>query len=238
MTACVGLSQTAVAVAGYLSMEPWGITGAALFSISGGLASAALLFVFGFLEMEYRAREMSLFGGLSRSLPQASGVLILASLSLVGIPGLGGFAGLYPTLGSIFDVSWASAFLAVASTLLVAWALFWMLQRIVFGNVRLPPPLSQTSTVQSDTFTVFQSWDKFGPVQGAFADIVAGTGAADPAESDSGASQLEIDATAEPRHFDLRTAELCVLAPLLVGLVLVGLRPQWMLDLMLLVQPP
>jgi NADH-quinone oxidoreductase subunit M len=216
MTACVALSQASIAAAGFFSQQPAGLTGAVLLTIAGGLASTVLLFSFGFLEMRFAVREMSVFGGIWRHLPQVSCALLLAVLSLAGIPGLCGFTGLFPTLGALFEFGWLSALLALIAGLIVAWALFWMLERIVFGPLRLPQSFASPDG-EVPAATVSERWEVadldplFSPVVGS-----RGTASLGPADGDG--------------SDDLRRAEVLIIAPLIAGILLMGLRPQAIVD--------
>lgn len=193
MAAYASLSQVSVAVAGFFSQHAGGAIGAVLLAISGGLGSTLLLFSFGVLEMRFEAGGLSVLGGIWRRLPQVSCVLVLAVLSLVGIPGLSGFAGLFPILGALFAFEWLSALLAMIAGLIVAWALFWMLERVVFGPSPFGPGVSSVSGAE---------WDA-----------------------------ASIESAGRDRPGDLRHAEVWIIAPLIAGIILIGLRPQALVDL-------
>jgi NADH:ubiquinone oxidoreductase subunit 4 (subunit M) len=115
----------------------------------------------------------------------------LAVLSLVGTPASIGFAGLYPVLGSLFAFEWLGALLAMIAGLIVAWSLFWMLERVVFS-----PPADDDATPGV-------------PLETA-------------PSSDFRRAELSSD---------FRRAELWLIAPLVAGIVFVGLRPQAVVDL-------
>ncbi len=132
LTACAALSQVSLAVAGFFSQQIWGETASVLLTISGGLATTLLLFLFGFLEMRFDRRDLSHLTGIWRRLPQVACGLIIASFSLIGIPGLGGFPGSYTALVALFAFGWLSSLLAMIAALIVAWALLWTLERLVF----------------------------------------------------------------------------------------------------------
>ena len=102
-------------------------------ALGGGLASTLLLFAFGLLEIRFEAHDLSVLRGIWRRMPHLSCAVLLAVLSLVGIPGLIGFTGLYPVLGALFAFEWLGALLAMIAGLIVAWSLFWTLERVVFS---------------------------------------------------------------------------------------------------------
>jgi NADH-quinone oxidoreductase subunit M len=217
MTACASLSQASIAAAGFFSQLPAGTTGAVLLTIAGGLASTVLLFSFGFLEMQFHARDLSVIGGIWRRLPQVSCALLLAVLSLVGIPGLCGFTGLFPTLGGLFEFGWLSALLAMIAGLITAWALFWMLERIVFGPLRLPQSAAPADGMVAEAFTVSDVWE-----------IASADPLSSPTVAAGGAASLDPAGGDGPG--DLRRAEVLIIAPLVAGIILLGLRPQAIVD--------
>jgi NADH-quinone oxidoreductase subunit M len=126
-------------------------------------------------------------------MPQLSSALVLAVLALVGIPGLSGFPGLFPILGALFGFEWLSGLIAMVAGLIVAWALFWMLERVVFS----PSPSVVGASVGTD-------------------------------EVGGAASFESVD---RERTGDLRRSEVLFVAPLIAGIVLMGLRPQAVVDL-------
>jgi NADH-quinone oxidoreductase subunit M len=153
MIACVCLLQGSLTVAATISMSPASAGGPVMLSLASAVAGVLMLFSFDFFELRFggsarRAGEIPIVpasllgqaGGIVHKLPNLSAVLLVAALSLVGIPGLFGFPGLYATLGDIFSGELTLAFLAIAASLIGSWALFSMLQKLVFGTPRLPMP--------------------------------------------------------------------------------------------------
>ena len=176
------LSVTSLAIAGIFTQQLPGTIGGVLLTLGAGLASTLLLFAFGLLEVRFDARDLSLLQGTWQRMPHISSTVLIAVLSLVGIPALIGFTGLYPVLGSLFAFEWLSAFLALLAGLVVAWALFWMLERVVFSR-----PAADT-VAPGELFVIQHS-------------------------------------------SDLRAAELWLIAPLVAGIIFIGIRPQAVVDL-------
>jgi NADH-quinone oxidoreductase subunit M len=116
---------------GHLELVAW------LPVISGGVGG--LVFV-QFLETRYQTRDLDAFGGLARKLPR----LAFAGALLIGpwitLPALGrGLPDLDRQTYLLAGSAW-SWWLVVASRLLVAWAVVWMLQRVCLGRLREPLP--------------------------------------------------------------------------------------------------
>lgn len=176
LSAHASLSLTAIAIAGIFAQQLPGTIGGVLLALGGGLASTLLFFAFGLLELRFETRDLSVLEGIWRRMPHLSSALVIAVFSLIGIPALVGFAGLYPVLAALFAYEWLGALLAMIAGLILAWSLFWMLERVVFSP------------------------------------------------------QAAVDGTAVPptaaRSNDLLPMELWLIAPLVAGIIFVGIRPQ------------
>lgn len=153
MIACVCLLQGSLTVAAAISTTPENASGPLMLSLASGVAGVLMIFSFDFFELRFGSGDrgsggiplepaglLGQAGGIVHKLPNLAAVLLVAALSLVGIPGLFGFPGLYNTLGVIFGGEMTFAFLAIAASLIGSWALFSMLQKLVFGTPRLPMP--------------------------------------------------------------------------------------------------
>ena len=130
LTACAALSQVSLAVAGFFLAANLGHDGVGPvddFRRSGGDAPAVLVRI---PRDAFDARDLSHLTGIGRRLPQVACGIVIASISLVGIPGLGGFPGLYTALVALFAFGWLSLLLGMIAALIVAWALLWTLERL------------------------------------------------------------------------------------------------------------
>jgi len=140
----VCLSQIGLCVAGIFSLNTVGIAGGMLQLINVGLSIGVVLFAIGLLERRYQTRDLKAFGGLAGPFPRLSLLLTLAVLSLAGVPGLNGFAGETLTLLGIFrgglpmGVNPIGALAGLIGSLLVAWALLWLLHRAFRGPFHPP----------------------------------------------------------------------------------------------------
>jgi NADH-quinone oxidoreductase subunit M len=149
-TAYAVLSQLPLAVAGLFSLQVNGSAGAVLFTIGGGLAATILGFASGFLESHHGAPGHSAFHGLRQTLPRAAALLTMTALCFAGAPGLSEFAGLYLILGAIFRASWTIALCAMCAGLMLGWSFFWMIERSVQRQSRLPTFLAETESGPTD----------------------------------------------------------------------------------------
>src|SRR5262249_10521237 len=140
MIACIGLLQGSLAIAGFFSLRPATASGPVMLALASGSAGVLILYALNFLEERYGTNELTSVGGIAHKLPNLASVFLIAPCSLVGLPGLFGFPSLFATLGAVFAGEWTLAFLAIGACLIAAWALFSMLQHLVFGSLRLPLP--------------------------------------------------------------------------------------------------
>ncbi len=201
MIACIGLLQGSLAVAGFFSLRPENAGGPLMLSLASGVAGVLILYALSFLEQRYGADALSNVGGVAHKLPNLTAVLLIATLSLVGMPGLFGFPGLFSTLGSAFGGEWTLAFLAIGACLIGAWALFSMLQHLVFGSLRLPLP------GEGDVLL-----DRA---------VSSATPTSDPAPR-----EWSLIDEGQSGSLDLSATQLLILAPLLASLVAFGVWPQ------------
>jgi NADH:ubiquinone oxidoreductase subunit 4 (subunit M) len=212
MIACICLLQASLAIAGFFSMRPENASGPLILSLASGVAGVLIIFSLGFLELRYGTAELAGIGGIVHRLPNLAAVFLLATLSLVGIPGLFGFPGLFTTLGAVFGGEWTFAFLAIGSCLIGAWALFSMLQHLVFGSLRLPVPGAADVLI-----------DRESPLAATL----------DPSDrpqadwnTDTTPREWSIVTGGKSGSIDLSAKELLLLGPLLASLVAVGIWPQ------------
>jgi NADH:ubiquinone oxidoreductase subunit 4 (subunit M) len=216
MIGCVAVLQGSLTLAGLISMSPEDAGGPLMFTLASAVAGVLIVFAFNFLEQRLGAREpsegdapaqpasrlgranrLAEVGGIVHKLPNLAAVSLVAVLSLVGIPGLFGFPGLYATLRIIFAGDWAFAFVAIAASLIGSWALFSMLQKLVFGAPRLPMP--------------------------GDADVLLGNSSQ---QQDSSPQQWSILADGRSGSLDLGSIELLIIGPLLASLIALGIWPQ------------
>jgi NADH-quinone oxidoreductase subunit M len=112
-----------------------GLQGALLQMVNHGLSTGMLFFAVGALYDRTHTRMISDYGGLARTMPVFSGLLLIAALSSLGLPGLNGFAGEILCFAGIFAAHKAWAILAVTTVILAAAYLLGMIQKVCHGPV-------------------------------------------------------------------------------------------------------
>lgn len=116
--------------------------GALLQMINHGLSTGALFLLVGMIYDRRHTRLISEFGGLAKIVPVYSTILLIVSLSSIGLPGLNGFIGEFLILIGTFKSTtlnsyWYAAF-AASGVIFAAVYLLWMYQRVIFGKLENP----------------------------------------------------------------------------------------------------
>jgi NADH-quinone oxidoreductase subunit M len=119
------------------------VQGALLQMVNHGLSTGALFLAIGVLYERRHTRLIAEYGGLAAVMPVFATVLMLATLSSIGLPGLNGFVGEFLVLAGTYTSTesaagpWFAA-LAALGVILGAVYMLWMYQRVMFGPVKNP----------------------------------------------------------------------------------------------------
>ena len=119
------VSQLSYIVMGALFASAWGIVGAGLHIVMHAFAKITLFFCAGAVLVAHHRTEVSELDGIGRAMPITMGAFLVASLSIVGLPLLGGmWSKWYLALGAIEAGHYAAlAVLMLSSLLSVAYLL-------------------------------------------------------------------------------------------------------------------
>lgn len=116
--------------------------GALIQMINHGLSTGALFLLVGMIYDRRHTRMISEFGGLAKVIPVYSTILLIVSLSSIGLPGLNGFIGefliLLGTFKSMVLNSYWYAIFAASGVIFAAVYLLWMYQRMILGKLENP----------------------------------------------------------------------------------------------------
>lgn len=126
----------AVMAGGDLSVEA--LTGATYQMINHGISTGALFFLVGVIYERRHTRMLSDFGGLAENMPWFATLLIVATLSSVGLPGTGGFVGEFLILNGVFQAMPIAGILASLGVLLGAVYMLTLCRKILFGPLSNP----------------------------------------------------------------------------------------------------
>src|SRR3989339_841304 len=127
-------------VLGIFAMTQEAVQGAIIQMINHGLSTGALFLLVGVIYERTHTREISEYGGIAKIVPVFSFMLMFASLSSIGLPGLNGFVGEFLILLGAFKSpvlnNWWYTVFATSGVIFAAVYLLWMYQRVVFGEVK------------------------------------------------------------------------------------------------------
>lgn len=145
-------------VLGIFAMTQESMQGAVIQMINHGLSTGALFLLVGVLYERTHTREISAYGGIAKIVPVFSTVLLIVSLSSIGLPGLNGFIGEFLILLGSFKSSvlnnWWFTIIAASGVIFAAVYLLWMYQRVVFGEVKNEKLLTLTDMNAKEFVTV------------------------------------------------------------------------------------
>jgi NADH-quinone oxidoreductase subunit M len=128
------ISHMGIVLLGLAAFNEIGLQGAIFQLVSHGLISALLFLIVGSMYERTGSTELSSLGGLARSMPFMSGVLLTAGLASLGLPGLSGFIGEFLSLLGLFEsMRWLSA-AAVLGVILTAVYVLRSVLKITFGS--------------------------------------------------------------------------------------------------------
>jgi len=125
-------------IAGGAAISPEALTGAVYQAINHGVSTGALFFLVGIIYERRHTRMLADFGGLAKNMPWFATMLIIATLSSVGLPGTGGFVGEFLILLGTFQSSPIAGILAATGVLLGAVYMLTLCRKILFGPLDNP----------------------------------------------------------------------------------------------------
>lgn len=130
------LSHFGFIVLGIFVFSHQGSTGAILYMVNHGLATAALFLIAGYLIRRRGSALISDYGGVEKAAPVLAGSFLVAGLATLGLPGLAPFVSEFLVLVSAFDYAWWAGAIAVLAIVLAAIYVLWMYQRTMTGPVK------------------------------------------------------------------------------------------------------
>ncbi|HZY41410.1 MAG TPA: NADH-quinone oxidoreductase subunit M, partial [Anaerolineae bacterium] len=136
LVAYSSVSHLGFVMLGIFSFTPQGVQGAVLQMINHGLSTGALFLMIGFIYERRHTREMAEFGGLWKILPIYGTLMLIVSLSSMGLPGLNGFVGEFTILLGTWAANPMWAAFAALGVILAAVYILTMFQRMFMGETR------------------------------------------------------------------------------------------------------
>jgi NADH-quinone oxidoreductase subunit M len=146
------VSHTSVLVIGLFSLTHAAFQGAVILSVNFGLAIAALLFMTGFIQRRTRTTLLPKLGGLFDPLPVVGVAFLIASLSILEMPGTPGFDAAHLMLeeavgrfGALLTMAAALGNVAAAGFLLRAFQRTFLAPR---ASAEPAPPFERATPVE------------------------------------------------------------------------------------------
>jgi NADH-quinone oxidoreductase subunit M len=200
------VSYTSISHFGFIALGIFaftteGATGAVLYMVNHGLATGLLFIVVGMLIARGGSRQITDYGGVAAKAPVLGGVFLVAGLASLALPGTNSFVSEFLVLIGSFPSQPVFTILATAGIILAALYILLMYQRTMHG-----PPRGVLLT----------------PEDGEDEPVPAGRGATAVATAPARRSL---------RVLDLDRRELAVVAPLVALILVLGVYPQPLLDL-------
>ncbi len=136
------LSHFGFITLGIFAFSSQGGSGAILYMVNHGLGTAALFLLAGYLIRRRGTSLISEMGGVEKVTPVLAGLLLVAGLATLGLPGLSPFVSEFLVLVAAFDYHWWVGAVAVTGIVLAAIYVLWMYQRTMTGPT--PPEVEGT----------------------------------------------------------------------------------------------
>jgi len=124
--------------------------GATMQMFNHGLITGALFFLVGVIYERAHTRELSKFGGLSAKTPYYYGLMLVAAMASLGLPGLSGFWGEFFTFRGAFYLTTYWAAFATLGIVFAAVYILWRIVQNVFLGTYDPAKIDHWSTATGE----------------------------------------------------------------------------------------
>ena len=137
LVAYSSVSHLGFVMLGLFALNAQGIEGGILQMINHGLSTGALFLLVGMIYEQTHTREISVYGGLWKITPVFGTIMLIVSLSSMGLPGLNGFVGEFTILLGAFGSKaigspWFAG-IAAAGVIMAAIYILYMFQKMFLG---------------------------------------------------------------------------------------------------------
>jgi NADH-quinone oxidoreductase subunit M len=137
LVAYSSVSHLGFVMLGLFALNAQGVEGGILQMINHGLSTGALFLLVGMVYEQTHTREFSVYGGLWKIMPIYGTIMLIVSLSSMGLPGLNGFVGEFTILLGAFGSKaigspWFAG-VAAAGVIMAAVYILYMFQKMFLG---------------------------------------------------------------------------------------------------------
>ncbi len=133
LVAYSSVSHLGFVMLGIFALTVQSVQGALMVMINHGISTGALFFLIGMIYERRHTRDIAAYGGIARVVPMFSALLVLVSLSSIGLPGTNGFIGEFLVLIGSFTTYPVLTLIATTGVIFAAAYLLWAIQRILFN---------------------------------------------------------------------------------------------------------
>ena len=135
LVAYSSVSHMGFVILGIAAVNVQGLQGASYQMLAHGVSTGALFCLVGMLSDRRHTRLISEFGGLKKVMPRLTAVMLVITLSSIGLPGMNGFIGEFLIMLGAFKWDARFAVVAALGVILSAVYMLWMFQRVFYGKV-------------------------------------------------------------------------------------------------------
>jgi NADH-quinone oxidoreductase subunit M len=129
----MSVSHFGFIVLGIFVLSSQGGSGAVLYMVNHGIATAALFLVAGYLIKRRGTASIRAMGGVEKVAPVLAGLFLVFGLAALSLPGLSPFVSEILVLIAAFQHHWWVGAIAVTAIVWTAWYVLWMYQRAMTG---------------------------------------------------------------------------------------------------------
>jgi NADH-quinone oxidoreductase subunit M len=133
LIAYTSISHFGFIILGIFAMTSQGQSGATLYMVNHGIATAALFLLAGFLVSQRGTRAIADYGGVQQVAPVLAGTFLVAGLATLALPGLAPFISEFLVLIGTFTRYPVFAVVAASALVLSAVYILWTYQRMMTG---------------------------------------------------------------------------------------------------------
>jgi len=130
------VSHLGYVMLGMFAFNMQGVEGSIYQMLNHGVSTGGLFLIVGMLYERRHTRMIADFGGLSTPMPIFAIFFMIVTLSSVALPGTNGFVGEFLILLGAFRANMLYGIIATTGVVLGAVYMFWMFQRVMFGEVK------------------------------------------------------------------------------------------------------
>src|SRR6202171_159162 len=144
LVAYSSVSHLGFVMLGIFALTLQSVQGALMVMINHGISTGALFLLVGIIYERRHTRLIEAYGGIARVVPLFSALLVIVSLSSIGVPGTNGFVGEFLVLLGSYRTYPMFAVVSATGVIFAAAYLLWPLQLILFNplskseNAHLP----------------------------------------------------------------------------------------------------